>query len=512
MRRLVVVLGAAALLGLLGRPALADEPFRLEDQVVDQADVLGDESDIDAALEELQTEDGIQLFVVFVDSFDGMDTNAWMQSTEELSGLSGNDALLAVAVEDGAYGFDMPDGADVTRDEADQLAGQAVEPEFADGNWEAGVVAFADIVRTGEAPDSGGGGSGALLVIGAIAVVGGGGYLLARRGAASGRRCPRRCSGSRSRPVRRDDDRAAAGPGQQRPARAGRGDEDLAAGSRLRPGPVRRAGRRRVRPGPGAVARRALPRVHAAPATGRRRPGGRADHPADARRDAAAHRRPPTPGWTSRPRRSRSCGTWRTPRPRCSTRSRPRIAALHTRLPQEEQRLAELQQRFADAALAPVADNVTEARARLAAAEQEIARRARRSPRRPAGDGGRRHPGRRGRRRPDRHAAGRRGPRSPPIWTGRGPRRRGAGGDGEGPRGGPVAHRGRRPQRAAPADRPGRGGADLGRRRAGRRRSPIRWRRCASWRRPTSRWSRRCRSRGTRRCRTGGPLPPWSRP
>jgi uncharacterized membrane protein YgcG len=116
VRRLVVVLGASTLLALSGVPALAEEPFRLEDQVVDEAGVLGDESEIDAALDELQAEDGTQLFVVFVDSFDGMDTNEWMQSTEELSGLGGSDALLAVAVDDGAYGFDVPDGADVTRD------------------------------------------------------------------------------------------------------------------------------------------------------------------------------------------------------------------------------------------------------------------------------------------------------------------------------------------------------------------------------------------------------------
>jgi tetratricopeptide (TPR) repeat protein len=50
----------------------------------------------------------------------------------------------------------------------------------------------------------------------------------------------------------------------------------------------------------------------------------------------------------------------------------PRIAALRQRLPQEEQRLAELRRRFADPAVAPVRDNVTEAQARLAAAEQEV--------------------------------------------------------------------------------------------------------------------------------------------
>jgi hypothetical protein len=50
----------------------------------------------------------------------------------------------------------------------------------------------------------------------------------------------------------------------------------------------------------------------------------------------------------------------------------PRIAELRPRIPQEEQRLAQLRERFAASALAPVRDNVTEAQARLAAAEQEV--------------------------------------------------------------------------------------------------------------------------------------------
>ena len=50
----------------------------------------------------------------------------------------------------------------------------------------------------------------------------------------------------------------------------------------------------------------------------------------------------------------------------------PRIAALRERIPQEERRLADLRGRFAESALAPVRDNVTEAQARLAAAEQEV--------------------------------------------------------------------------------------------------------------------------------------------
>src|SRR4029453_6710996 len=50
----------------------------------------------------------------------------------------------------------------------------------------------------------------------------------------------------------------------------------------------------------------------------------------------------------------------------------PRVRELRDRIPREEQRLADLTQRFAASAVAPVRDNVTEATARLAAAEQEV--------------------------------------------------------------------------------------------------------------------------------------------
>ena len=183
MRRLPVVLGATALLLLSGGPALAEDPFRLDEQLVDEAGVVGDEAEVSNALEELQAEDGTQLFVVFVDTFEGLDAGQWMSETGDLSGLGGNDAILAVAVEDRSYAFTLPSGSELTTDEANSLAGQAVEPEFGEGDWAAGAVAFADILRTGEAPGSGGsdsGGGGALLVVGAIALAGGGAYLVSR--------------------------------------------------------------------------------------------------------------------------------------------------------------------------------------------------------------------------------------------------------------------------------------------------------------------------------------------
>ena len=72
MRRLLVVLGVSALLVLSGGPAMADAPFPLEEQVVDRVGALsGNESQVDDAIDELDAENGTQLFVVFVNSFDG---------------------------------------------------------------------------------------------------------------------------------------------------------------------------------------------------------------------------------------------------------------------------------------------------------------------------------------------------------------------------------------------------------------------------------------------------------
>ncbi len=187
--------------------------------------------------------------------------------------------------------------------------------------------------------------------------------------------------------------------------------------------------------GAGDVARRAVPRVHPAPAAGRRHPGGRADHPADARGDAAADRLPPTRGWTSRPRPSPGCGTWRTPLRRCSRRSRRGSPTLRGRIPQEEQRLAELRQRFA-AVGAGVGHGQRHRGAGSPGRRRAGGQRgARRPGRRPVRGCGGRHPCGGGRRRADDHAARRRRP------AGHGPRR-------GRPRAWPRC--GRRPRRISP--------------------------------------------------------------
>ncbi|WP_324275755.1 TPM domain-containing protein [Blastococcus brunescens] len=139
MRRLLVVLGVAALLLLSGGTALAVPPLRLDEQVVDQVGALsGGEAQVEEALEELRAEDGTQLFVVFVNSFDGAQGSEWAQSTAELSQLGGSDALIAVAVVDGAYGFYRPQNSELSRSEIESQAAQDVEPAFGEVTSPAG--------------------------------------------------------------------------------------------------------------------------------------------------------------------------------------------------------------------------------------------------------------------------------------------------------------------------------------------------------------------------------------
>ena len=119
MRRLLVVLGLLAGLVLPAAvPALAEAPLRLDDQVTDRVGALsGDEDRVRDALQELRDDDGTQLWVVFVDSFDGASGTDWANRTAQEAQLGPGDVLFAVAVTDRAYGTSVD--ADFRMSDAD---------------------------------------------------------------------------------------------------------------------------------------------------------------------------------------------------------------------------------------------------------------------------------------------------------------------------------------------------------------------------------------------------------
>ncbi|MFI7541611.1 TPM domain-containing protein [Actinoplanes sp. NPDC049599] len=163
-------------------PARADAPLRLPTQVTDEAGALGGRAaEVRTALSRLQSDTGIQLFVVFVESFDGTPEQRWTDETARLSGLGDRDALLAVATQDRAYAYSFAEDSRLSAAELDKVAADDIEPALSRGDWAGAVIAGA----AGYTDAAAGSGSSltwvmiilALLIVGALAWV----YLRRRR-------------------------------------------------------------------------------------------------------------------------------------------------------------------------------------------------------------------------------------------------------------------------------------------------------------------------------------------
>jgi len=183
-RRLAIVLGVLAALFVAGAgPALAVAPFALSDQITDQSGVLGsDRSDVQDALDNLRQDKGIELFVVYVDSFDGATGQTWAKETLHASGLSGNQSVFAVATGDRKYGFDA--GTPEAQQALNEASGD-IEKQLSGDNWGDAAIAAADALGGGSSSSgSSGSGSGSGLatfgVVVLLVLVAGGGYLFWR--------------------------------------------------------------------------------------------------------------------------------------------------------------------------------------------------------------------------------------------------------------------------------------------------------------------------------------------
>jgi uncharacterized membrane protein YgcG len=145
-RSLALVLLAAALLVLATVPALAEPPLTLDPgPITDRVGAIADPTGPLQAIEQLEDETGAQLFAVFVASFDGMNTQAWATETASMSGLGGNDVLLAVAVEDRVYApINVATTFPLSDAQLDSIATGWVEPRLAEDDWAGAVVAAAE--------------------------------------------------------------------------------------------------------------------------------------------------------------------------------------------------------------------------------------------------------------------------------------------------------------------------------------------------------------------------------
>lgn len=122
--------------------AVAEQPSRLQQQLTDSAGVLGARTgEVEARLAELRSTDSIQLWVTYVDTFDGIPAQQWAEQTYRTSGLGTRDALLVVAVEDRDYWFAYPAESDRTVQRIDD---DDIWPRLSEDDWAGAAIGAAD--------------------------------------------------------------------------------------------------------------------------------------------------------------------------------------------------------------------------------------------------------------------------------------------------------------------------------------------------------------------------------
>ncbi|ROR66406.1 TPM domain-containing protein [Agrococcus jenensis] len=185
----VVAMGAAGLLALSAGALVAEDPVDVgTDPFVDTTgDYQADDAAVTAQLEEANAASDGDVFVVVVDSYDGIDRGEWSVQSAEASGLGQDDLLVTIAMDDSQWGYGYPQGFPLSEAEVNQIAQESLLPALNNGDVPGGVTGFSTAV--GEAIATGGSEGGTevnidpwpvVLLVGGAAVVGGGAFLVTR--------------------------------------------------------------------------------------------------------------------------------------------------------------------------------------------------------------------------------------------------------------------------------------------------------------------------------------------
>lgn len=123
-----------------------DAPIQLDQsgQITDKVGALGDRrSQVAAALNQLDTQRGIQLFVAYVRDFSGKAPADWANETAAKNGLGLNDILLAVATNARQYGYSTDTDSGITAAQMASVATTAIEPPLRQNDWAGAAIGAA---------------------------------------------------------------------------------------------------------------------------------------------------------------------------------------------------------------------------------------------------------------------------------------------------------------------------------------------------------------------------------
>ncbi|MEX2236776.1 MAG: TPM domain-containing protein [Dehalococcoidia bacterium] len=176
---------ASTTLVLAGVPDLGSS--RVTDLTGELSD--GEVEEIEDALNQVEEDQGVDLFVLFAEDGGGLDPATFTDEVFRQEGLGGDDALLVVLVGEQVTQLQLSDTLDdeISTDEQDSAIDEAND-RFAEGDFAAGVIAAGERLGEGLAGggsgggDSGGDGDGGgfgfgsvalILIVGAVLVLGG---------------------------------------------------------------------------------------------------------------------------------------------------------------------------------------------------------------------------------------------------------------------------------------------------------------------------------------------------
>jgi hypothetical protein len=190
LKRVLAVIGLTGMLAFPAAAAWADDPVTIPSgqNIVDKANVLGSrKGEVQDAIEKLLKDHKYNLYVVTVNSFENPAKPAdWGKAVAEQKGMGRADVLLAISTA-GQYYF-APNSASAIASKAGAISQNAVAANLAGGKKDYAQAAIDTAAAVGDAagggsgtvPSGGGAGTAVLVGAGVLAAGGAGTYLYLR--------------------------------------------------------------------------------------------------------------------------------------------------------------------------------------------------------------------------------------------------------------------------------------------------------------------------------------------
>ncbi|MDR6556192.1 putative nucleic acid-binding Zn-ribbon protein [Arthrobacter pascens] len=190
LKRVFAVIGLTGMLALPATAAWAENPVTLDpvSKIVDTAGALGGKkADVETAIKKLGTDHAMTLHVVYVKKFENpSDATAWTSQVAEKASLRSNAMVLAVATDGRQYQLSKPRGSKITDAQRDTIVKSAVDPQLRNGDYAQAAIDTAAAIGdaagggSGNVPSGAGAGTAVLVGVGVVAAGGAGTYLYLR--------------------------------------------------------------------------------------------------------------------------------------------------------------------------------------------------------------------------------------------------------------------------------------------------------------------------------------------